>query len=575
VLIGLVYLLIKYIGQYIEDHREEVSSYKEYMGIGSSTPHVELAMLGGEHTDAELDALLADNPYASAELFSDDKYTRLLPSVDAYDDEETRLVDEPEDEQLSPGGKVAAIIGENPRRRLDLAENFQPDANDPLATGVFFVGIPGSGKTVALALFLEQYIIRFGLACVIFCLEGDLRTIVLNGLCPRGMIAGPNDMPSMAFVVQNRVQLVVDLQQCRKPGEEFINYELAAQLISRTVKELLNAQASIKSADQEPLSCLLALDETQIWTPQNAPSYLDPKTAKDLLDTITIVATRGRKYGVVPFLATQRIPKVHKDVIAGCETRILGKADLDNDIARYREYVSREVISDQGIRSLGQGRMVVCMNGKRLIVQFNNRASKHKSHTPHLTGALNNPVSRIPAEILAASAAASRPVAAAPVAPYGARQPETRMEPVAHAAPMENTARQPLQFPREVRGKRAAGLASELQAALEVYQPGMTYHDLGRAMGCSDTEARILWRELKQRGLLHATTGSESEPETARPGVAPVPQKAPNQAELERALRAYDEGNTTIDELAVALGMSSWTVRPLYAQVRKLRKNAG
>jgi len=149
------------------------------------------------------------------------------------------------------------------------------------------------------------------------------------------------------------------------------------------------------------------------------------------------------------------------------------------------------------------------------------------------------------------------------------------MEPVAHAAPMENTARQPLQFPREVRGKRAAGLASELQAALEVYQPGMTYHDLGRAMGCSDTEARILWRELKQRGLLHATTGSESEPETARPGVAPVPQKAPNQAELERALRAYDEGNTTIDELAVALGMSSWTVRPLYAQVRKLRKNAG
>src|SRR5712692_5411964 len=124
VLIGLVYLMLKGIGQYIEDHREEVSSYKEYMGIGSSTPHVELAMPGDEHTDAELDAMLANNPYASAELFSDDKYTRLLPSVDSDDDEETRLVEEMEDDMLAPGGKVAAIIGENPRRRLNLADNF-------------------------------------------------------------------------------------------------------------------------------------------------------------------------------------------------------------------------------------------------------------------------------------------------------------------------------------------------------------------------------------------------------------------------------------------------------------------
>src|SRR5712692_4622822 len=96
VLIGLVYLLLKGIGQYIEDHREEVDSYREYMGLGSSTPHVELAMAADGYTDAELDSMLATNPYASAELFSNDKYTRLLPSVDETgDEEETRLVDEP------------------------------------------------------------------------------------------------------------------------------------------------------------------------------------------------------------------------------------------------------------------------------------------------------------------------------------------------------------------------------------------------------------------------------------------------------------------------------------------------
>ena len=416
VLIGLIYLLVKGISDYMESHRDEVDSYREYMGIGPSIPHVELAAADG-YTDADLDAMLVNNPYASAELFSNDKYTRLLPSVEQTDDdeEETRLVDELEEDEVLPGGKVAAIIGENPRRRLDLADNFQPDANDPLATGVFFVAMPGSGKTVAMARFLEQYIIRYSLACVIFCLEGDLRSIAESGLCPRGLIVGPNNLPSMAYVVKHRIQLVVDLQQCRKPGEEFVNYELAGQLIARTLKELLNAQAAIKSATGEtPLSCLVALDETQTWGPQNPPSYLDGKTYKDLLETLIVVATRGRKYGVVPFLAAQRIARVHKDIIAGCETRVLGKTDLDNDITRYREYVGKEVISDQGIRSLGRGQMIVCMNGKRVIVQFKNRASKHTSHSPHLTGALDNPVERIPPEILAAGAAASRP--AVPVA---------------------------------------------------------------------------------------------------------------------------------------------------------------
>jgi len=142
------------------------------------------------------------------------------------------------------------------------------------------------------------------------------------------------------------------------------------------------------------------------------------------------------------------------------------------------------------------------------------------------------------------------------------------------ASPKGKATHQSLQFPRETRRGRTVGMASELRVALEVYQPGMNYRDLGKAMSYTDGEARLLWQELKRRGLLHAT-GSEPEQEAARPEVPPVPQKPLNQADLERALQAYDEGNTTVDALAVALGMSSWMVRPLYAAVRKLRKNAG
>jgi len=521
-LVALVYTIVRCIAEYITDHREEVSSFREYMGIGANPERASLASIGTveDHTVDELDAMLATNPYAVPELFDDDRYTRLLPTVGTDDD--TRLVNEAklnreiDEEAESTGGRVAAIIGENPRRRLLLADNFQPDANDPLATGVFLVGIPGSGKTVTLALFLEQYIKLFRLAVVIFDIAGDLKSIVEDGLCPRGLIGTPDSMPSMAQVVTHRMQVVIDLQQCRRPGESFINYELAGGLIAKTVKDIMNAQSAIHPDNRLP--CLIGLDETHIWAPQNPPSYLSPTTAKDLLDTLTVVATTGRKYGVVPFIAAQRIPKVHKDIIAGCETRILGKADLDNDIKRYREYVSPDVISDQGIRQLPKGRMVVCMNGKQLIVQFYQRASRHASHTPGVTQALNNLVGRIPPELLASI---TRPVEVAHPASIPAYVPTHNEVSIEAQAPSKEpktsgsltaiAAEQPAEIAlslersaREPQGRMGRVNLQKhaiLRTALAYYQDGYTSsRTLAKAMGVDKNTANGYINQLKSLG---------------------------------------------------------------------------
>lgn len=525
-LVALVYTIVKCITEYIADHREEVSSFREYMGIGANPEQAHLSSIGtiDDHTADELDAMLATNPYAVPELFDDDRYTRLLPGVSADDD--TRLVNaadldcEISEEAESTGGRVAAIIGEHPRRRLHLADNFQPDANDPLATGVFLVGIPGSGKTVTLALFLEQYITLFRLAAVIFDIAGDLKSIVEDGLCPRGLIGTPDSMPSMAQVVAHRMQVVVDLQQCRRPGESFINYELAGGLIAKTVKDIMNAQSAIHPDNRLP--CLIGLDETHIWAPQNPPSYLSPATAKDLLDTLTVVATTGRKYGVVPFIAAQRIPKVHKDIIAGCETRIFGKADLDNDIKRYREYVGPDVISDQGIRQLPKGRMVVCMNGKRLIVQFYQRASRHASHTPGVTQALNNLVGRIPPELLASitrPVEVIHPTSTPPYVPQSvpthnevsveaqtlSKEPKTSGSLTAIAAeqPAE-VAPWPERSAREPQGRMGRVNLQKhaiLRTALAYYQDGYTSsRTLAKAMGIDKNTANGYINQLKSLG---------------------------------------------------------------------------
>ncbi len=511
-LVFLLYLLVKCIAEYIAEHREEISTFREYMGIGAPAEQASLASIGTleDHTDDEIDAMLATNPYASAEIIDNDKYTRLLPATGI--DYSIRLADEDDLEretgEEADNGEVVAIIGENPRRRLLLANNFQPDANDPLATGVFLVGIPGSGKTVTLALFLEQYITRFHLPAVVFDIVGDLKSIVEDGLCPRGLIGTPEAMPSMAQVVRYRMQVVIDLQRCRRPGEAFLNYELAGQLIARTLKDLLNAQSAIDPDLRLP--CLVGLDETHLWAPQNPPSYLSPVTAKDLLDTLTVVATTGRKYGVVPLFAAQRIPKVHKDIIAGCETRIFGKADLDNDIKRYREYVSPKVISDQEIRQLPRGRMVVCMNGKQLIVQFYQRESRHISHTPGVTQALDHLVGYIPPERLASI---SRPLDAvwpAPSSPSPGLRPATHV----HTSPT---------------GGFTTTIPAQLRKARELYRPGMSHRDLARVMGIDKEAAIALMRQLKTRRL---TGEAQAEQDTSsREGSQATPQ-APERTEI-------------------------------------------
>lgn len=579
VVIGLLYLLVKGISQYIEDHREEVESYREYMGLGSSTPHVELATLGSEHTDAELDSMLATNPYASVELFSDDKYTRLLPSADTDEEEETRLVDEPEDDLPAPGGKIAAIIGDNPRRRLDMADNFQPDANRLAATGMLACGMPGSGKTNVLMRFAEQYIKRFYLPCVVFDSQGDGSSLL--DICPNGHVAVPGRIPSMQSVITYSLQVVFDLSEWHKSGVVGMDPEMAAILMTQAIRDVMAAQKAIEPARRR--TCLVVIDELQLWVPQSrTPGGMQKTTASELYSAVMALATTGRKLGLMPLFAATRIAMVHNDAIASAETRILGKVDLDTDIDRYREYVSKGVISDEQLRALGPGEMVVCHAGKRLLTQFYRRDTEHASHTPSVTQDLDKFRHKLPPEMIELL---TRPVEAAPprptpIPPYVPRQQSTQVEslvparePVTRAAPVENATRQPLQFPRSERRGRMVGLADELRAALEVYQPGMTYRDLGRALGCSDAEARILWQELKQRSLLH--TPGETEQEAARPEIPSVPQKSSNKADLETALQAYDQGNKTIDALAVALGMTPWTVRTLYAQVRKLRKNAG
>lgn len=403
---------------------------------------------------------------------------------------------------------ASSIIGSNPRRRLNMADNFQPDSNAPLATGVAAFGIPGSGKTTVIVRFLEQYVEQYRLPFVAFDSQGDFRSLVESGFCPRGVIATPENLPDMAYVVKRGLQVVVDLSEWREGGRVEMSIELAAQVITHCIRSLMAAQKAIDPANRVP--CLVALDEAQLWVPEGSSGFMAKETGNQIKTAVMGLATTGRKLGVVPFLAGPRIAQIDKDAIAGIETRIFGKADLDNDIRRYRDYISTKDTTDEQIRRFGQGEFIVSMNGQRLFVCFYNRSTQHISHTPRVSRSLERFASTLPAEMIDQITQATSSL----------RKSQER----------ETVATKQTQSVR-------------------------THH------GMSSYDARRKQLEARKKPV-YAGERKES-------NIKAMPQ-APK-TELDQALEAYDAGNTTIDALAVALGKTAWTVRPLYAQVKKLR----
>lgn len=71
---------------------------------------------------------------------------------------------------------------------------------------------------------------------------------------------------------------------------------------------------------------LVVLDEAHVFCPQVGSA----ESASAVID----IATRGRKRGLCPVLATQRLSKLHKDAAAEMQNKLIGLTGLDVDVKR-------------------------------------------------------------------------------------------------------------------------------------------------------------------------------------------------------------------------------------------------
>jgi hypothetical protein len=104
-------------------------------------------------------------------------------------------------------------------------------------------------------------------------------------------------------------------------------YELHPQERKRFVRLFLESLINVPKELYHP--CLVVIDEAHTFAPENGES--------EAMDAVIGLAALGRKRQFCAVLATQRISKLHKDVAAECNNKLIGRTGLDIDRKRAGE----------------------------------------------------------------------------------------------------------------------------------------------------------------------------------------------------------------------------------------------
>jgi hypothetical protein len=294
-----------------------------------------------------------------------------------------------------------AIVPTKSARLLQLAQGCTPPIEMVIGRAVLFLGIRGSGKTNALARFLEQMCKAYPIPALICDYEEGF--LSFSSVLSRCVIAGspewngqgrhkqywkvtPKNAKEFGYIIlEYGVQAVLHIGSYETLEEAATIMTLAIRGMFQWAEE----QDPDPSGEHPRVPCLICLDEAQYFLPQNSSvSNIAEQQANDLLRAFMDVNARGRKRGLTPVIATQRPAQIRKEVIAGSEIYFLMKQMHPRDLEAYEDLIGKANLDRRAVTSFQKGESLVFESGESYPIRFYERESEHSGHTPSLTQAL-------------------------------------------------------------------------------------------------------------------------------------------------------------------------------------------
>ncbi len=297
----------------------------------------------------------------------------------------------PKEDRTVHGEYSDETEGDNTRRddHVNLGPCLRPHARDILSKRIGMFGIPGSGKSNGLTVFLEELgkLQGIGVPFVLADTEGEYDALRSSKYLMRPYQAGAhNVVPGTAeafgqSVLERGRQVILNLQSYESDDE--------AALVMIGIIKGMRAWSEARDNDDRA-TCMFILDEAAFWLPQRQEesmlSKYKPENGMTLLARLQqaffgTVVRRGRKRGIGFLFATQRPADLDKRCIS-CDWLILFRQTFPNDLAKYAELG----IPKDAAQALAPGEaFVIDPQGNAAVQQFRERTSPDHSKSPGLS----------------------------------------------------------------------------------------------------------------------------------------------------------------------------------------------
>lgn len=135
---------------------------------------------------------------------------------------------------------------------------------------------------------------------------------------------------------------------------------------------------------------LVCIDEGHLLAPHHAGSARDAETRRLGVATLTDLCARGRKRGIAPIIATQRLAKLSSSVVSELQNFLVGLNVFDRDIARAADLLGFSSKDADHLRKLAPGEfyaMGPAMAAVPLLAKIDPTITEHLGATPALQAA--------------------------------------------------------------------------------------------------------------------------------------------------------------------------------------------
>lgn len=191
------------------------------------------------------------------------------------------------------------------------------DMDKLLQTRLFIQASPGGGKSFTLRRILEQT--HQHIQQIVIDPEGEL--VTLADKFDYLVLAADSEETPLRTATAGQLA-----QRLWRSGHSAILCLEAMEVeeMQEFVAAFLRGLMSVRKEDWSPI--VVAIDEGQLFAPQQDKA----ESKKPMLD----VCARGRKRGICPVVATQRVSQIHKGVVGHLQNHCVGLTTLDIDLER-------------------------------------------------------------------------------------------------------------------------------------------------------------------------------------------------------------------------------------------------